>query len=101
MATFRYDQGVVESRAPDDLAPGECQQLTGVVYRPGDRRAHKIGGRSSFGVTGGSGDLKTVKLISNDDGTDTILATRASTRVTTSTSPRLDSPQISRLRDSR
>ena len=47
----RFDQGVNETADPSDLKDGEVQQASGVVLKPGDKRAHMVNGNSPFGTT--------------------------------------------------
>src|SRR3989304_7232168 len=67
--------GVVTSRDPTHLSPGELQRAIGCWYRPGDlRRIHKQRGRSTFGDTGSAAKVKGIKLLQFDSGTDRLVA---------------------------
>ena len=68
--TRRYNQGAVDSRGRDSLKPGEMQEATGVVYKPGDpHRAHKIDGRSTFGDTSTAVSVDGLELLKYDPPT--------------------------------
>lgn len=72
----QFNGGWVTARDRGDLEPGELQTATGMHYKPGDpARAHKIGGRSSFGDTGSSAKVVGLYLAQFDSGgTDLLLS---------------------------
>ena len=72
----RFDQGYVDSKDDSELAPGELETATGVVYKPGDQRVHKIEGRADHANTGeGSVAVDGLQLCQFDSGgTDTLVA---------------------------
>jgi len=72
--TRTYDQGFVDARDRSELAPGEMQQATGVYYKPGDGRAHKLPGRSTFGDTSTAAKVEGLALCQFDSGTDYLMA---------------------------
>ena len=73
-----YDKGVVDSRDRAELAPGEMQQATGIYYKPGDGRAHKLAGRSTFGDTSTAAKVGGLALCQFDSGTDYLMALSSS-----------------------
>jgi len=70
-----FDKGLNTAKDPSQLDNGEMVQATGVVYRPGDQRAHKIGGVTTFADTGSSKRIDGVALLQYDTGgTDKVVA---------------------------
>ena len=41
---IKYSQGLNTVMDPSEIADGELVQATGVYYKPGDNRPHRIGG---------------------------------------------------------
>ncbi len=73
---IEFNRGYVGSKDRSDLGNGELKQATGVYYKPNDKRAHKIGGRTSFDAMAGAGKVKGVALLKYDSGgTDRLVAT--------------------------
>jgi len=74
--TRKWNKGLVDSRDRKDLVNGECQQATGVYYKPGNPSdIHKLGGRSTFGDTSTAAKIDGLALCQFDSGgTDKLLA---------------------------
>ena len=71
-----FNNGLVTARSDSDLGPGELTAATGIYYKPGDTtRAHKIGGRATFGTVSASAAVNGLALCLFDDGgTDYLVA---------------------------
>ncbi len=70
-----FDQGLNTAKDASQLDPGEMAPCTGVFYKPGDTRAHKIGGTVEFDDSTSGKKIDGVALLQFDEGgTDKVVA---------------------------
>jgi len=73
--TLTYDKGLNTAKDESSLDNGEMVQATGVFYKPGDQRAHKIGGVTEFADTSSAKRIDGTALLQFDSGgTDKVVA---------------------------
>ena len=72
---FTFEKGLNTAKDPTSLDSGELGVATGMFYRPGDPRAHKIGGNREFDDSGSGKRIDGVALLQFDEGgTDKVVA---------------------------
>lgn len=71
--TLDFSLGLVESRDPSTLRPGELQQAIACEYRPGTTHLHKQYGRTHVGTTT-TADVKGIQKLQYDTSTDKLAA---------------------------
>lgn len=71
---LQVDKGAATGIDVSQVRPSELQEAEGVVYKPGDPAAHKIGGRALFASTGTSTAVNGFKFVDFDSATDRMLA---------------------------
>jgi hypothetical protein len=64
------DKGTATGLDVSNVRSGELQESEGVVYKPGDPAAHKIGGRALFASSGTSTAINGIKFVDFDSATD-------------------------------
>ena len=70
-----FSMGLNTARDPSELARGEMTQATGVYYKDGDSRAHKVGGVTTYADTSTAKKIDGVGLLLFDSGgTDKLVA---------------------------